>query len=470
MDLAVSPKPQFASELEGIEDCPPGPETLARLLAVEPTTLSEDDKTAAAIAWEKLIRQATGGQLQILGSMLHRSTDDPAAGTFACPDWAQEEITAALMISPAAAQQRLWLARKLSRRLPRTLRLLCEGRLNYLHARALVESTEVLDDDAAAQVEARVLLRAPEQTSRQFSRSLRRAVMAADPAAAQKRRQKGVRERRVERWFQEDGLAALYMSGPAEDIDAIYDCATELAHHDQRNGSTEGVDALRFDNIKDAVIGAFVNGKRPTHQGMPVALQILGAATTVAGLDDQPGQLIGAGPIPASVLRALAGWPNGLGDPEGDGVPNDTGEVDAGLHDAQERATTLTVDRRASTWAVLAVDDAGRLVPSPGEKLDLGRFRYAPDAALRRYLRLRDVRCTFPGCSQPAERCDLDHAHPWDDGGTTCKCNMHAVCRRHHRAKTVGGWKVIPHEDESRTWVSPLGREYLVRPPDLLDC
>jgi hypothetical protein len=58
--------------------------------------------------------------------------------------------------------------------------------------------------------------------------------------------------------------------------------------------------------------------------------------------------------------------------------------------------------------------------------------------------------CVFPGCRQPARRCDLDHRIPYhpDDptgqqgGGRTCSCNLAPLCRTHHRQKTAGALHV----------------------------
>jgi len=59
------------------------------------------------------------------------------------------------------------------------------------------------------------------------------------------------------------------------------------------------------------------------------------------------------------------------------------------------------------------------------------------------------VTCTFPGCRQPATRCEIDHRIPYDHhrppGGhdrQTCEANLHALCKHHHQAKTDGWWNV----------------------------
>ena len=56
--------------------------------------------------------------------------------------------------------------------------------------------------------------------------------------------------------------------------------------------------------------------------------------------------------------------------------------------------------------------------------------RYKPSRTLQHLIRVRNARCTAPGCSQPAARCDLDHTIPWDQGGLTCECGLAPPCQR----------------------------------------
>lgn len=73
-------------------------------------------------------------------------------------------------------------------------------------------------------------------------------------------------------------------------------------------------------------------------------------------------------------------------------------------------------------------------------------------------MRARDPRCTAPGCRAPAYRCDLDHVVAWPQG-PTCACNLHPLCRRHHRVKHEAGWVPKRHPDGSTTWTTTNGVE-----------
>jgi hypothetical protein len=106
--------------------------------------------------------------------------------------------------------------------------------------------------------------------------------------------------------------------------------------------------------------------------------------------------------------------------------------------------------------------------PVTGQLLDYGRRTYRPPKALQKYLRTRDRTCRFPFCGRLAQRCDIDHAHAWHDGGPTTTANCGCLCRRHHRLKTAGLWKLRSHANGSATWTSPSGHLYLVRLPPVL--
>jgi hypothetical protein len=53
---------------------------------------------------------------------------------------------------------------------------------------------------------------------------------------------------------------------------------------------------------------------------------------------------------------------------------------------------------------------------------------YRPSIASQRFVRSRDLTCRFPGCDEPAERCDLDHTIPYPMGRTH-PSNLKCLCR-----------------------------------------
>ena len=89
---------------------------------------------------------------------------------------------------------------------------------------------------------------------------------------------------------------------------------------------------------------------------------------------------------------------------------------------------------------------------------------YRPPARLREQVAARDLTCRNPVCGQPAWRADLDHTHPWDQGGLTCACNLGGACRRDHQLKQHPRWKLQQTRPGWFRWTAPSGRTYQVSP------
>ena len=143
--------------------------------------------------------------------------------------------------------------------------------------------------------------------------------------------------------------------------------------------------------------------------------------TTLTGADDQPGELLGYGPIPADLARDIA--------------------ADA-------------------VWKRLLTD------PVSGAVLDHGRDTYRPPAALADFVRARDLYCRMPGCRRQASHCELDHAIDWAKGGTTTDTNLYTGCLHDHRLKDRPGWKVRQTPDGRVEWTTPTGHRYHSDPHD----
>jgi Domain of unknown function (DUF222) len=123
--------------------------------------------------------------------------------------FAPNEVALALTLTQGGAEYWMDLAVSLSRRLPATLAALGEGTIDLNRAKLIDQFTGSLDTDHARAVERRVLVRAPHQTSGQLRASLQRAVLAADPAAAERRRQQAEARAWVALFGDHDGTASL---------------------------------------------------------------------------------------------------------------------------------------------------------------------------------------------------------------------------------------------------------------------
>jgi hypothetical protein len=203
-------------------------------------------------------------------------------------------------------------------------------------------------------------------------------------------------------------------SAPFNSIESsIADTIIECNHvgGDQRSKDMKRADALAA--IASQFLSSTLDDVTPHRR--PLTVNVTIDLPTLMGLAENPGDLAGYGPIPASVAREIA------------------------------------ADAR---WKRFITD------PITGNLLDFGREHYEPPQALKDFLIARDRTCRFPGCSRSANLSDLDHAKSWDSGGETSTENLGALCRRHHKLKTHHGWKVESFADGSCLWKSPAGKEF----------
>jgi len=109
-----------------------------------------------------------------------------------------------------------------------------------------------------------------------------------------------------------------------------------------------------------------------------------------------------------------------------------------------------------------------RLVPVSRGHCDHDRAEtgYRPSRALAHLVKVRNARCTAPGCGRPASRCDLDHTLAWDKGGLTCECDLAPLCRHHHKCKQNDGWTLEQPEPGLLKWRTPAGRTYATTPTE----
>jgi len=135
-----------------------------------------------------------------------------------------------------------------------------------------------------------------------------------------------------------------------------------------------GIGARRADALVALADAALESRRLPVVHRRPVDVQVVIDLPTLAGLADNPGELLGYGPIPAALARELA--------------------VGGG-------------------WRRLVAD------PVTGHLLDYGTSVYRPPQPLADFIDARDRTCRIPGCARPAPLCDHDHNLAFDKGGHT---------------------------------------------------
>ena len=458
----ILPMNHLDQQVREIKSARPSAENLAELTSISRYELTPDGRVDLLAALEK--------HASWLNSQIHEVTylislDQPgsqspdafhgygadgAAITSGLNDQEREEIAAALRISPNSAQYRINTATLLVQHLPETTRALADGSISTAQANIIARETAPLiyggaDKSIVAVVESKALAKAEFSTPQQLSAMLRKAITHISPKEHEERFASAREERRVVCYPERDGMATISALLTAPDARLVMR-SLELKLREEsiglKNADQRRADAFvqfflendksnsKSENEKSQSKGKKQNidassevsrgqregiGKKVNNNAMTI--NVIVDLPTLLGFAENPAELSGYGPIPATLARELAtshGWRRFITDP-------------------------LT-----------------------GELLDVGREKYSPPQALVDFINARDKTCRFPGCTRAAELADIDHAIPWDEGGKTSRENLGVLCRRHHRLKTHGGWKISSNADGSCTWISPYGKEYFV--------
>jgi len=213
IDDAVNEPGAFELMVFGLQ---PGPATMALLASIDPAVLDPYDRVCLLQAWEQqnawLMAQQQVAMIGLVGP-----------GPKLDSDWVREEVACGLRISGDAAGHRMHVARVLHRQLPATTAALVAGEVLWQHATAIVDACAELDPELCALVEQRVLARAGDQSVGQLRNSLRRAVIAVAPVAAEQRRAKAATTRDVHLFPMGDGLTSFCALLPAPDAQAVFE-------------------------------------------------------------------------------------------------------------------------------------------------------------------------------------------------------------------------------------------------------
>ena len=143
--------------------------------------------------------------------------------------------------------------------------------------------------------------------------------------------------------------------------------------------------------------------------------------TTLAGIDDQPGEIPGFGPVIADVARQIV-----------DEQP-----------DAEWRVTPTHQD---------------------GQPVGVVTTKRRPTIAQKRQVGARNPTCVYPGCRIDSAQCDLNHEVPWAQAHRTTMRELGPLCRHHHVNHHQRGWKLEQIRPGHYQWTSPLGHTYIVGP------
>ncbi|SFI16347.1 MULTISPECIES: HNH endonuclease signature motif containing protein [Microbacterium] len=370
------------------------------------------------------------------GDRTHPSSDIPLRSLAA-------QIAAATRASDRGVQARIGRAWQLTADFPATLRALETGEVDPAHANVIVEAGMMIADPAVrAAYEEAALEVARREAPGRLRPIVRMLAQRLHPVPLDDRHREARAARRVALRDGDDGMAELIAVLPATLAHAILDRLTHIARSviDARTASTGGealfddetlldadhaaadtrsLDEVRADALADLLLTGHSsreasNRSIPQSHAIRAHVQITVPLATLAGETDEPAELAGHGPIAPATARRLAGL--------------------------------------ASTWTRVQLDPVTQCVVAVD--------KYRPTAELRRLLEVRDEHCRFPGCRQPATRCDLDHTIAREHDGPTQLGNLAHLCRRHHVLKHHSAWRVRQRPGGVLEWTSPTGRVY----------
>ncbi|MDQ0827263.1 hypothetical protein QFZ60_003436 [Arthrobacter sp. B2I5] len=347
------------------------------------------------------------------------------------------EIGCVLALGPRAAGSFLATSHAVTATLPRTLEALQAGVISWQDAVAMADETASLDASGAAALEAHFLdPDAPDAArgcpvgqmpAHRFKVKARLWRERHHAESIEKRHTKSVADRRVEFRPDQDGMAWLSACLPADQAVAGWNRLTAIARGMQGPNESRTMPQLRADTFADAILSGGLGawGDAGTVEAADVLSPSIRAQVLVTvpvfalmGRTDEPAVLDGYGPIPPSMARRL-------------------------------------VAGGADSFYRVLVD------PRDGAPLEIGRTSYRITKAMRAWLRMRDGKCPFPGCSNNSLDNEADHLLAWHQGGTTGISNLGQPCPKHHKLRHITGWKPTPaSKNEPPGWNSPTGRHY----------
>ncbi|WP_019878141.1 HNH endonuclease signature motif containing protein [Sporichthya polymorpha] len=230
-------------------------------------------------------------------------------------------------------------------------------------------------------------------------------------------------------------------------------------------------------------------------------VQLTAKVSTLLGLDRDPAELAGQGPVHAEYARDLAHrlaagqWRFAVTGPDGYAVSSGLVSPrpvdwerrrtsDHGIVDLLIPATLLqalldgtVTGEHVPTWRAVLVEIGRQHLlatagaenePAPEDPDDDARRRF-PRQGLRRDTQLRMTTCQAPGCRLPAARSEIDHTIDHARGGLTLAGNLGPLCEHDHDLKTKGGWQLIRLGHDRVRWITRLGVGYDVEIPPLIE-
>ncbi len=333
--------------------------------------LSDEELIGLIRSHRRQASAAQAGELAAVAELAaRRRAEAQAGGVRDClaADAGTDEIAAALTLTGRAAQLLTSRAAEMTD-LPRTFATLAAGQIDMPMALVLLTGLAGQEPELAHAVEAQVLGRAPAQTTGQLRACLKRALLAADPAAAERRRQREEKYARIEQTPEPGGVTAT-LGGrylPVTATVAAWNRISALARQLKGAGADGSLDELRVHVYLALLTGqaAGILDGLATAAGQPgssdgeTSVGLADAGRTSASGDMSPARS-GAdrdGAVRASPPKAGAsGAPTGRTEASGTGAAGPSAsETGAGTTGTSDTGTSSTDDGDTGTSST---DDA----------------------------------------------------------------------------------------------------------------
>jgi len=403
---------------EGLGEMAPGAALGAVLETVDLRRLNGHDLVTVLRAGQRQVSHYQAVVYEAMAETAYAVSADTTERSSLPNERAADEIAAAVGYTRRKACNELNTALRLRDDLPEVAAALESGDIDGHKASVICDGTAALKLSAARGVAGKILVFASRLTVGQIGARLRRLCILEDPAHAQARYEKSLERRRLVARPTADGTTHLHISDCAPHLaQAATDRVNRIARSLKTRHESRSVDQLRADVALDLLTGRLTDADTGEGKAGSVSLHV--DLTTLAGLDDHPGELSGYGPVVSDIARQVA-------------------------EEQQEK----------SGWNAVVSD------PETGEPLHVVSVRRRPTTRQQKMIRALHPVCVFPGCRMPAVDCDLDHCVDYAFGGPTTVGNHAPLCRHHHLSKHRDGWRYAKTGRVGVDWVSPFGHTY----------
>lgn len=363
-----------------------------------------------------------------------------------------DQLALARRITPKQASDQLTFHRVLVESLPRTLRLLEDGRISDWGASQVARNVLLLDEEDRDRVDEALAPALPSLTAGAAGRRALALAQSLDPEAAVRRRSLAVASRRVGLRPAPDGMSHLHALVPVEDGVAMIAALRSAAATARATGESGSlpVGAVMADLLVERLTG------RSPMVGVPIEIQLLMTDRTLLAGAEETATIDGM-PLPGGVARGLALGataalrtphrgtpPPGTLPPGTVPPPPGTAASPPGAGSPLRWPQSPPVDRQGATLPIAPPEEASRWIrrlytdPATGELNGMDTRRRFFTGSVRRFISLRDQHCRTPWCDAPIR--DIDHVHRAADGGATDLTNGVGHCERFNHVREMPGW------------------------------